>query len=254
MRLNPTLKKNLKRVRGTGYRLLHPLKEKFECPVCLYTGPFLDAKDPTGFRPHAMCPNCSALERHRVLWLALEKLSKTKDFERLSLLHFAPEPELEGLFRRSFGTYATADLYAEGVDHQVDLRDLPFANASFDVVIASHVLEHIKEDDKALKEIRRILRPSGFAVLQVPIVGDITVEYPEPNPLEWGHVRAPGEDYLNRYLEFFSRVEKFRSSEFDRRYQPFVFEDRSGWPNEDYPLRRKNQGHQHEDFVPVCYV
>lgn len=251
--LKTVIKSRLKRVRGRGYRMLHPNKEHFHCPICEYSGPFLDANDPTGLRKHAMCPNCSALERHRVLWLTIERLSQKNDFSRMSLLHFAPEPELEHLFRQRFGRYASADLNPRGVDHQVDLRKLPFPNASFDVVVASHVLEHIKEDVLALKNIQRILKPSGFAILQVPVIGATTVEYPAPNPQEWDHVRAPGEDYFDRYQSIFSRVEKYRSSEFEAKYQPFIYENRTRWPKA-FPLRIPSKGSRHEDIVPVCYV
>lgn len=251
--LKQKLRKQLKRVRGTGYRLLHPNKQRFNCPICHYDGPFLDANDPTGLRKHAMCPNCSSLERHRVFWLALESLPERKNFRRMSLLHFAPEPELEGLLRRRFGKYETADLYAPGVDHRVDLRDLPFADGSYDMVIASHVLEHIKEDSLALQNIRRVLKPGGLAILQVPVVGKTTVEYPKPNPQEWDHVRAPGEDYFDRYATVFSKVKKLRSSQFDSRCQPYIFEDRSHWPPA-YSLRQTTPGERHEDIVPICYV
>lgn len=156
--------------------------------------------------------------------------------------------------RALFGRYHTADLDAPHVDYRVDLRKLPFADGSFDVVFASHVLEHIKEDDQALAEIRRILRPGGFAILPVPVIGATTVEYPEPNPHEWGHVRAPGMDYFDRYERHFARVRKYHSSSFDLRYQPFIYEDRSRWPMPKFPLRQPSAGIRHEDVVPVCYV
>jgi SAM-dependent methyltransferase len=131
---------------------------------------------------------------------------------------------------------------------------LPFANGSYDVVYASHVLEHIKDDALAIAEIRRILRPNGIAILPVPIVGGRTVEYDEPNSAEHGHVRAPGLDYYDRYRKVFSEVKVFSSEEFDPGYQVFVYEDRSHWPTPEMPLRLPSDGVRHADFVPVCSV
>ncbi|MBI1861772.1 MAG: class I SAM-dependent methyltransferase [Deltaproteobacteria bacterium] len=243
----------LKRFRGVGFKALNPSRKRYECPICQYQGPFQDAHDPTGLRKDAMCPSCSALERHRTFWLTLNDLPERARFCEMSLLHFAPEPELGDRLRRLFGHYTSADLDAPGVDYHVDLTKLPFENESYDMVIASHVLEHIREDRLALHHIKRILKPGGIAILQVPVLGEKTVEYPEPNPKEWFHVRSPGEDYFHRYTAQFSRVEKFRSSQFDTRYQPYIYENRAEWPA-DYRLRPTLSGVRHDDIVPVCYV
>src|SRR5690606_22016623 len=115
--------------------------------------------------------------------------------------------------------------------HKVDLQGLPFADASYDFVMASHVLEHVPDDRKALAEIRRILKPGGIAVLPVPIICKTTVEYPAPNPYESNHVRAPGLDYFDRYDEHFARVERFTSEQMPAKHQVFIYEDRSGFPS-----------------------
>ncbi len=141
-----------------------------------------------------------------------------------------------------------------GVDHYVNLLELPFADESYDFVYASHVLEHISDDNKAIAEIRRILRPDGVAILPVPLTGEKTIEYPQPNPNEAYHVRAPGLDYYDRYNKYFSRVEKFTSDMFSQNYQLFIYEDRTKWPTDDCPLLPPSEGKRHIDLVPVCYV
>ncbi len=173
---------------------------------------------------------------------------------RLRMLHFAPEPFFQGFFASRFGQYETADLHMEDVDHKVDIQQLPFADATYDVVFASHVLEHIVDDEKALSEIRRVLKPRGIAILPVPIVVEKTIEYSEPNPHETYHVRAPGYDYFDRYSKFFSRVELSRSDSFSPMYQLYVYEDRTQWPTSTSPLRSPMEGEKHIDIVPVCYV
>jgi SAM-dependent methyltransferase len=158
------------------------------------------------------------------------------------------------MFSARFAQYETADLFMSGVDHHVDIRDLPFEDATYDFVFASHVLEHIREDMRAIREIRRVLRPKGIAVLPVPIVCEKTIEYPDANPYEAGHMRAPGVNYFERYKECFERVEVWSSASVPEKWQPFIYEDRTSWPTRECPLRLPMQGYRHQDFVPVCYV
>lgn len=245
------------RVEFAIFTLRGDRKETFECPVCGYTGPFMDVGPASGVRKHAKCPKCGALERHRIQFVVLEQVLAKLNTAQMRMLHFAPEPFFRKYFRNRFGRYETADLKKKDVDHNVDLQNLPFVDASYDFVFASHVLEHIRDDEMAISEIRRILRPEGVAVLPVPIVAEKTVEYPKPNPHEAYHVRAPGFDYFDRYERYFSKVEKYTSDQMAldyQRYQLFVYEDRSRWPSERCPWRPPMQGERHVDIVPVCYV
>lgn len=184
----------------------------------------------------------------------MDSLSKILEFTRMRFLHFAPEHFFVSHFRNWFAQYDTADYEDPNVDYKVDLRNLPFGDKTYDFVFASHVLEHIKEDRTALAEIRRILRPGGVAILPLPFVCNETVEYPEPNAHDNGHVRAVGWDYLDRYNEFFDRVECYETADFSERYQLYVYEDRSQWPNDQLPLRPPMFGDKHKDIVPICYV
>lgn len=236
------------------FRIRNLHKENFECPVCSYKGPFMDLFPSTGLRRHAMCPYCKSRERHRLQRLVVDRLLGQVDVSQWKILHVAPEPFLADFLRQRFGLYETADLEREGMDHQVDLQKLPFASQSYDFVFASHVMEHIPNDEKAISEIRRVLKPNGIAILPVPIVAKQTVEYPEPNPNESNHVRAPGFDYFEKYKRFFSRVEEFSSASLPAKYQLFLYEDRSKWPSRECPLRPPMLGEKHIDIVPVCYV
>ena len=243
-----------KEVKSLVFKLQNFDKEQFNCPVCHYTGAFKDLHPPTGIRKHAQCPKCHALERHRIQYLVVGRLLANLDTSNLSMMHFAPENFFRGYFSTKFGHYETADLYMPNVDYQVDLQDLPFSDRSYDFVFASHVLEHIPEDIKAISEIRRILKPGGIAVLPVPLVGETTIEYPEPNPYEEYHVRAPGLDYFDRYEPYFNRVDKISSDSLPSKHQLYVYEDRSVWPTEECPLRPTMYGEKYLDIVPVCYA
>jgi SAM-dependent methyltransferase len=184
--------------------------------------------------------------------LVMAQLAEEHTFSELSILHVAPERVFAKQFRDTFGSYTSADLAQPGVDLHIDLRDTGLSPESYDVVYASHVLEHIPEDRTAIAEIRRILRPGGFAVLAVPIVCPATVDYPYPVPTEWDHVRGPGPDYVERY-EGFEKVDVFVSSSMDELYQPWMYEKRSHYPTAAFPFRTPSPGKRHEDIVAVCY-
>ena len=214
----------------------------------------MDFNPPSGLRKHAKCPKCHALERHRIQYLAVNKVLNGINTSGLKMLHFAPEPFFREFFSKRFGQYETADLNMHGVDYNVDLQELPFEDQTYDFIFASHVLEHIPNDEKAISEIRRILRPKGIAILPVPLVAKNTIEYPEPNPNESYHVRAPGFDYYDRYIRYFSKVDKICSDSMPSIHQVFIYEDRSLWPTKECPLRPAMQGEKHIDIIPVCYV
>lgn len=55
-----------------------------------------------------------------------------------------------------------------GTVHQGDICALPFPDASFDLVLATDIIEHVDRDDIALQEITRVLRPGGKALFTVP--------------------------------------------------------------------------------------
>ena len=234
------------------FRSLNRKKENFICPICSYHGPFVNVHPETGIRKHALCPKCGSAERHRLQYLVLRKIAVTYDLSKMSLIHFAPESFFQRYFRKVFGSYTSADLYNRNVDYKIDLRNIPFEDHSYDVVFASHVLEHIKEDTLAVSEISRILKPSGIAIIPVPIVAHETIEYPGPNLHDSGHVRVPGFDYYDRFSSFFGKIEKYNSKNFPEEYQLFLYEDRTLWPK-TMPLRPIMQGTKHLDIVPVCY-
>jgi ubiquinone/menaquinone biosynthesis C-methylase UbiE len=72
-----------------------------------------------------------------------------------------------------------------------DLTAMRYSCGYCDYFICFHVLEHVPDDETAVKEIFRVLKPKGQAILQVPIDKTLqaTIEYGKPNPLETGHVR-----------------------------------------------------------------
>lgn len=236
------------------YKAWNRTKRQFVCPFCGYHGPFYDINPETGYTKNEHCPKCGCNARMRLHYLVMERLRRKLRLSEWSILHFAPDIVLGSYFRKVFRQYRSADLQNPRADYQVDLLDLPFDDRSYEFIFASHVLEHIKNDQQALAEIKRVLKPGGVAVLPVPIVVVKTLEYEEPKPEEDGHVRAPGLDYFERYSQHFSQVEVFNSSDVPEEHQPYSYEDRSNWPTEKMPMRQAMHGERHLDYVPVCFV
>jgi SAM-dependent methyltransferase len=102
--------------------------------------------------------------------------------------------------------YVTADLGNPNAKVRADITSIPFKDASFDVIICSHVLEHVENDGKALGELFRVLKEGGWALVDVPISSkktfeDSSIVDPEGRKIAFGqedHVRACGLDYGNR--------------------------------------------------------
>lgn len=158
-------------------------------------------------RENALCPNCLALERHRLMWLFLEK--ETNFFtSKLKVLHIAPElcfiDRMEALTNLE---YITADLESPLAKVKMDVHQIPFEDNSFDVVFCNHVLEHVEDDILACSEINRVLKKDGWGIIQSPVYDlehtfeDKTVTDPAEREKLFGqrdHVRKYGKDYAKR--------------------------------------------------------
>lgn len=198
------------------------------CPLCRrYERGF----EPHGVvpRPDARCPHCGALERHRLIWLFMTSRTNLCDGRPKRMLHVAPEQAFEKPMSAVPGLdRLTADL-APGAMVQMDLTDIHYPDATFDVIYCSHVLEHIPDDRRAMREMFRVLKPGGWAILQVPILRDVTFEDPSvTDPAErlrlFGqddHVRVYGLDYADRLRAagFRLKVEDFGATLSARRRQ-----------------------------------
>ena len=120
-------------------------------------------------RKNALCPGTLSLERHRLLWLYLDKETNFLS-SNLKVLHVAPEQVFYKKFKKLKNwEYFTFDLNSPIADIKGDLISTNFKDEYFDLIICNHVLEHIEDDKSALDEMYRILKYNGISILQVPI-------------------------------------------------------------------------------------
>ncbi|WP_010255329.1 class I SAM-dependent methyltransferase [Myroides injenensis] len=159
-------------------------------------------------RNNVLSPSTLSLERHRLLWLYLK--NETDFFSTpKKVLHFAPEQAFYKRFRRQENLdYTTTDLESPLADVKADICNLPFKDNSFDIILCNHVLEHIPDDTKAMKELYRILKPGGMGIFQIPqdlsrttTFQDDTITDPKERTLIFGqydHVRVYGRDYFDK--------------------------------------------------------
>lgn len=174
-------------------------------------------------RKSVLSPGTLSLERHRLMWLYLQR--ETDFFtSNLKVLHMAPEQSFYKRFRKLKNLdYTTCDLNSPIADIKADIQNLPFEDNSFDVIFCNHVLEHVEDDKKALRELFRIMKPGGWGIFQVPIryqldktFEDSTITDRKERIEKFGqydHVRVYGMDYYDILESIGFKVEKVNLSE-----------------------------------------
>ena len=159
-------------------------------------------------RQNALCPGTLSLERHRLLWLYLDRKTSFLT-DSIRVLHVAPEQVFYKKFKSfSHWNYTTTDLHSPLADVKADICALPFEDNSYDLILCNHVLEHIPNDLKAMRELYRVLKPRGTAILQVPLEEDRENTFEDDSITDqqertrifgqYDHVRVYGHDYYNR--------------------------------------------------------
>jgi len=181
------------------------LPARVECPCCGWKGHrFHDYLEPGYVLPGVICPSCESHPRHRALYLWLKVSSDVLDRAGVALM-FAPERSLADLWStasRLQRIKVDIDI-ARDVDLVADIRALPFADGSVDLVWCHHVLEHVEDDRAAIRSLAAVLkRGVGELIVSVPTVrGARTREFGAPDPLQTGHWRVYGDDFIDRLRE-----------------------------------------------------
>ncbi|MBM3857440.1 MAG: class I SAM-dependent methyltransferase [Verrucomicrobia bacterium] len=198
-------KKLLKKLQGSAV----------ECNICHWQGSrFTD--DP--WHAGTVCPNCGSQVRHRMLVALLDGKSMLPHFDEEHLLcgkkilHFAPERQLRDRIQKAAEIYVSTDYDRGDVDLKLDMSEMPSVlDEDFDVVIACDVLEHVPDDRAAMRELHRILKSKGLAIITAPQKDspsqtdeDPSITSPEERTKHFGqkdHLRIFGDDLKARLEE-----------------------------------------------------
>jgi SAM-dependent methyltransferase len=195
-------------------RSLRPLiwrGDNVECPCC---GGHFERFLPYWNRDFCRCPRCDSHERHRALWLYLRDRADLRG----RLLHLAPEEAIARHLRdRPDLDYVSADLDSPLAMLHFDIQDIPFQDETFDAVICGHVLTEVPDDRQAMREMRRVLRPGGWAIVMAAVEPGRATTFEDPSItepearrvafLEPANVRVYGADFADRLRDAGFEVE-----------------------------------------------
>jgi hypothetical protein len=191
------------------------------CPVCGRSARMF-LRTGVARRPDARCPFCNSVERHRMLWRYLQEETDFFRNRDARMLHVAAEDCFEPRFRQQLGAGYTSADFMKPADVKMDVQNIQFPDATFDIVFCSHVLEHVPDDRKAMREMHRVLKPAGWAIIMVPITAAQTFEDPSvTDPQErlrlfgqHDHVRCYGPDFVDRLEDAGFNVVVTRAADF----------------------------------------
>lgn len=201
---------------GLTVKDLGTLRKKVQCNICGWAGSEFYPNVGWGYdEKHTICPGCDCLDRYRSLAVIL--WTRTKFFDPDTyVIEVAPVRNFQKycLLQKKNNNYVNFDIERAAME-KGDLIQMHYQDSVADYFLCFHVLEHIQDEAKALSEIRRVLKPGGLAILQVPIDWDLakTYEYCAPNPRDVGHVRRYGRDFSDRVSSQGFEVSKVSSLE-----------------------------------------
>ena len=245
------LKKQLRRL---FYQMTSRGKPEYHCPICGYRGVFKDkriSKVPDLVRIHTKCLGCDSKERHRMMHLLFGEFFPNQGDAGKSVLHIAPEDFMRPFFAERFDIYHTADLFMPEVDFKEDLQNLSFADGTYDCVVVSRVLTCPPDLEACIREMRRVLRKGGIAIIAEIYTHEKTVEF---GKFIGERSREVGVDAIDLYRKHFERVELIMSDRYAPEHQLHNCILHNGKPEDDYPELIRIPGVGFKDVVAVCYA
>lgn len=141
------------------------------------------------------CKNCGSLERHRIARKVLEPL-KDLLFNGKAL-QFSRDMSID----ESWLTQLEFSVFEE--ENSLDIQNIDRPDESYDYIFCIHILEHVKNDTLALRELERILSPHGFAFIMVPFPSLLpkTLDWGYPHPAHHHHYRLYGSDFAQKLVQ-----------------------------------------------------
>ncbi len=198
---------------GNAFNHFYPLPALYPESWVRYGFPYSGADFETLNEQAFSCPSCGSTDRDRMYALYLDGFFRNAG-RTVAVLDIAPGKALSGWIKKKAGVhYTSSDLFMQDVDVKADIQDMHmFLDNQFDLIICSHVLEHVPDDRKALRELYRVLKPGGQAILMVPVVKKLGQVIEEPSLTDiaerWrrfgqdDHIRLYSpEGFTNRVIE-----------------------------------------------------
>ncbi|QIA06720.1 class I SAM-dependent methyltransferase [Draconibacterium halophilum] len=240
-RYTPEFIKNIYRAFKKHEQLKAYRGNKVYCPICKsHFSHFAPFGNPV--RENALCPKCNSLERDRLVYLFIENSLEFFYTETTTkLLHFAPERSFFRIFSSSKTIeYFPCDLYPENFTHfagnkvnKEDITTITYQKDTFDFVLCNHVLEHIPDDQLAMKELLRVMAKNGAGIFQVPLdynrdetYEDFSITTEEGREKAFGqkdHVRWYGKDYNIRLKNAGFEVNEYQCSDMYSKKEIFKY-------------------------------
>lgn len=171
------------------------------------------------------CPICGSADRERAIVIVMKKILNPD--KQINILDIAPRQCISDFVKKNFPSakYKTADLFMPEADYKLDICDMKeIADGKIDFFICSHVLEHVSDDIKAMKELKRILTNDGCGIILVPLNLNQTEIDEDPNCTDvaerWR--RFAQDDHVRAYTKemFLKRLESvgFKVEQFDKEF------------------------------------
>lgn len=212
--------------------------DKYRCPCCNkkfrkfldfnYKRKIYNPKKYINTYKNTICPYCLSLPRHRIICEYLKSNQKLMRNKRILL--FAPERGIKEFLKANDISFTTADLYREA-DFRIDITNIDFEDSTFDVVFCNHVLEHVDDYKKALKEVNRILTTGGTFICSVPVdtnsqkTVESTLNSNEERRIFYGqadHYRNFGLDIPKVIEKFGFEINEINGDDFDKDIVPVI--------------------------------
>lgn len=190
---------------GSGVEHFLPVPDHYASSLKQHQAAFsLDDFETLNTRQYS-CPACMASDRDRLYAYFVRRQLLRPGLPPLRILDIAPAPALSAMLRGLGGrNYRSADLYSPLADDRVDITNMQaYADASFDLIVCSHVLEHVGDDRAAMRELHRVLAPGGCAILMVPLLTTATAtdEDPQESRVEERWRRFGQDDHIRLYAK-----------------------------------------------------
>ncbi|MDR2457469.1 MAG: class I SAM-dependent methyltransferase, partial [Clostridiales Family XIII bacterium] len=210
-----------RRIRTAKYELNHSfIQRKSEniCPIC--------NREIKKFRFVSVCPYCLATDKQRVFIHYLKNHMELLKKNGKNIL-ITPWEQDKKFFTDMQISYLISEYPENGKDLSLDLTNISLEDKSVDLIWASHILEHIPNDKKAINELARVIHPKGKVFIAIPETDNLEITYedksivnPKDRQKAYGseeHCRLYGQDFT-KLLEKYFTVKVINISEYEKKH------------------------------------